>query len=188
MAVRDQTRPGIYVYSPEGKELDYLRTPDLPTNVGFGRGNEIKTLYITSGDKLQRVRTKKAGISFALPVEPDGPWEKFRAALGPLNSTCPGPATMANPEQEIRLEQTQVVTEPVCVGFMGPGVQPVLSTPSLIMWLEMASRQAAAPLLGQDEETVGTAMDLKHLAPTPLGHESHPQDPDRRGRGAENPV
>ena len=61
VAVRDQTRPGIYVYSPDGKELDYLRTPDLPTNVGFGRGKEIKTLYITSGDKLQRVRTKKAG-------------------------------------------------------------------------------------------------------------------------------
>ena len=76
---------------------------------------------------------------------------------------------MANPEQDIRLEQTRVVTEPVCIDFMGPGVQPVLSTPSLIMWLEMASRQAAAPLLQQGEETVGTAMDLKHLAPTPLG-------------------
>ncbi|MDE2756197.1 MAG: thioesterase family protein [Acidobacteriota bacterium] len=67
------------------------------------------------------------------------------------------------------MEQTQVVTEPVCISFMGPGVQPVLSTPSLILWLEMASRKAAAPLLQQDEETVGTAMDLKHLAPTPLG-------------------
>lgn len=76
---------------------------------------------------------------------------------------------MANPERNIRLEQTQVVTEPVCIDFMGTGVQPVLSTPALIMWLEMASRKAAAPLLGQDEETVGTAMDLKHLAPTPLG-------------------
>ena len=62
-----------------------------------------------------------------------------------------------------------MVTESVCIGFMGPGVQPVLSTPSLILWLEMASRKAAAPLLQQDEETVGTAMDLKHLAPTPLG-------------------
>ena len=62
-----------------------------------------------------------------------------------------------------------MVTEPVCIDFMGPGVQPVLSTPSLILWLEMASRQAATPLLQQDEETVGTAMDLKHLAPTPLG-------------------
>ncbi len=67
VAVRDQTRPGIYVYSPQGKELDYLRTPDLPTNVGFGRGKEIKTLYITSGDKLHRVRTHKEG--FHLPPQ-----------------------------------------------------------------------------------------------------------------------
>ena len=76
---------------------------------------------------------------------------------------------MTNPEQDIQLEQTRVVTEPVCIDFMGPGVRPVLSTPSLILWLEMASREAAVPLLGGDEETVGTAMDLKHLAPTPLG-------------------
>ena len=73
------------------------------------------------------------------------------------------------PNQELQLEQTQVVREPVCIDFMGPEVQPVLSTPALIMWLEMASRQAAGPLLQEDEETVGTAMDLKHLAPTPLG-------------------
>jgi predicted thioesterase len=76
---------------------------------------------------------------------------------------------MVTPNQELQLEQTLVVREPVCIDFMGPEVQPVLSTPALIMWLEMASRQAAGPLLQEDEETVGTAMDLKHLAPTPLG-------------------
>lgn len=76
---------------------------------------------------------------------------------------------MSNPEQNLQLEQTQVVRGSVCIDFMGPGVQPVLSTPSLIMWLEMASRQVAIPLLGQDEETVGTSMNLQHLAPTPKG-------------------
>ena len=80
-----------------------------------------------------------------------------------------GLATMANPEQNIQMQETRLVTRQVCIDFMGPGVRPVLSTPSLIMWLEMASRQAATPLLGRDEETVGTAMDLKHLAATPLG-------------------
>src|SRR5207245_4832016 len=39
VAVRDQTRPGIYVYSPEGKELAYIKT-EIPTNVGSGRGPE----------------------------------------------------------------------------------------------------------------------------------------------------
>src|SRR5262245_23865405 len=60
VAVRDETRPGICVYSPEGKELAYLKT-EIPTNVGFGRGAEAKTLYITAGKSLYRVRTNKEG-------------------------------------------------------------------------------------------------------------------------------
>lgn len=76
---------------------------------------------------------------------------------------------MANPMQDYHLEQTQVVTEPVCIDFMGTDVLPVLSTPALILWLELASRQAAGSLLKDGEDTVGTAIDLKHLAPTPLG-------------------
>jgi gluconolactonase len=50
VAVRDVTRPGIYVYSPEGKELDYIPT-EVPTNVGFGRGPESNMLYITAGKR-----------------------------------------------------------------------------------------------------------------------------------------
>lgn len=60
VAVRDETRPGIYVYSPEGKELAYIKT-EIPTNVGFGRGDEASTLYITAGKSLYRIRLNKAG-------------------------------------------------------------------------------------------------------------------------------
>jgi gluconolactonase len=60
VAVRDETKPGIYVYSPDGKELAYIKT-ELPTNVGFGRGEESKTLYITAGKSLYRIRTNKEG-------------------------------------------------------------------------------------------------------------------------------
>jgi len=59
-AVRDETRPGICVYSPEGKELAYIKT-EIPTNVGFGRGAESKTLYITAGKSLYRIRLNKEG-------------------------------------------------------------------------------------------------------------------------------
>jgi gluconolactonase len=62
VAVRDITRPGICIYSPEGKELGYIpTTPELPTNVAFGRGVESKTLYITSGNSLYRIRMMKDG-------------------------------------------------------------------------------------------------------------------------------
>jgi gluconolactonase len=67
VAVRDVTRPGIRVYSPEGKELGDIRTPDLPTNVGFGRGAESRTLYITAGTGLYRIRLNKEG--YQLPAK-----------------------------------------------------------------------------------------------------------------------
>ena len=66
VAVRDETRPGIYVYSPEGKELAYLKT-EIPTNVGFGRGKESKVLYITAGKSLYRIQTNKEG--YQLPAK-----------------------------------------------------------------------------------------------------------------------
>ena len=58
VAVRDESRPGIRVYSPQGKELAYIKT-ELPTNVGFGRGAESKTLYITAGKSLYRIQVSK---------------------------------------------------------------------------------------------------------------------------------
>jgi len=60
VAVRDETRPGIYVYSPEGEELAYIKT-ELPTNVGFGRGTEGRTLYITAGHSVYRIRLNRQG-------------------------------------------------------------------------------------------------------------------------------
>src|SRR3954469_20998666 len=59
-AVRAENRPGIYCYSPEGKELGYIKT-EIATNVGFGRGDEAKTLYITAGKSLYRIRTNREG-------------------------------------------------------------------------------------------------------------------------------
>jgi gluconolactonase len=60
VTVRAVSRPGVCVYSPEGKELAYIAT-ELPTNVGFGRGDDAKTLYITAGKSLYRIKTNKAG-------------------------------------------------------------------------------------------------------------------------------
>ena len=60
VAVRDLTRPGIRVYSPEGRELAYIKT-ELPTNVGFGRGENSKTLYITAGQSLYRIQVGRDG-------------------------------------------------------------------------------------------------------------------------------
>ena len=66
LAIRAENRPGIYVYSPEGKELAYLKT-EVPTNVGFGRGEAAKTLYITAGKSLYRIGLTKEG--YQLPAK-----------------------------------------------------------------------------------------------------------------------
>ena len=60
VAVRDVTRPGIYVYSPEGEELASIAT-EIPTNVGFGRGADSNLLYITAGKSLYRIRLNTEG-------------------------------------------------------------------------------------------------------------------------------
>src|SRR6059058_3281365 len=54
VAVRDETRPGIRIYSPDGKEIGEIKT-EIPTNVGFGRGADARTLYITAGKSLYRI-------------------------------------------------------------------------------------------------------------------------------------
>ena len=60
VAVRDTTRPGIYVYAPDGKELGYIKT-ELPTNVGFGRGDSANVLYITAGKSVYRIKLNTEG-------------------------------------------------------------------------------------------------------------------------------
>ena len=62
VAVRAESRPGIAVYNPEGKELAFISTgEELPTNVGFGRGEESDVLYVTSGKSLYKIPMVKDG-------------------------------------------------------------------------------------------------------------------------------
>jgi gluconolactonase len=56
------TKGGVYVISPQGKLLDFYPVPeDTVTNNAFG-GPDMKTLYITAGKTLFKVRTKVAGL------------------------------------------------------------------------------------------------------------------------------
>lgn len=60
VATRAENRPGITVYSPDGKEVAYIPT-EVPTNVGFGRGKDANLLYITAGTSLYRIRLNREG-------------------------------------------------------------------------------------------------------------------------------
>ncbi len=50
---------GIWVFSPDGKHLGTLRTPEKPSNCAWG--DDGKTLYITAATSVYRIRLKVAG-------------------------------------------------------------------------------------------------------------------------------
>jgi gluconolactonase len=52
---------GVYVYSPEGEELAYLRTAESPSNVAFGIGEYSKTIFITAREYVFSIRTATDG-------------------------------------------------------------------------------------------------------------------------------
>ncbi len=68
-----------------------------------------------------------------------------------------------------RGELKLLVTGEVAIDFLGNDAARVLGTPFLIAHLEMASRNAVKDHLGQGYDTVGTRIDIRHLAPTPIG-------------------
>jgi gluconolactonase len=55
------TKPGIHVFAPSGKLLAFIPIPeDVVTNCAFG-GADLKTLYVTAGKTLFKVRNEIAG-------------------------------------------------------------------------------------------------------------------------------
>ena len=56
------TKCGVHVISPQGKLIRFIPIPeDTITNTAFG-GPDMKTLYVTAGKTLFRVRTEIAGM------------------------------------------------------------------------------------------------------------------------------
>ena len=66
-------------------------------------------------------------------------------------------------------ESQLLVTSDVAVDFLGTESARVLGTPHLIASLEMAARNAIKDQLEEGFDTVGTHIDVRHLAATPVG-------------------
>lgn len=66
-------------------------------------------------------------------------------------------------------EQQFVVESRHAIDFAGGAMPAVLSTPWLVWFLEHAAREAVLPSLESAESTVGTYLEVRHLAATPLG-------------------
>jgi fluoroacetyl-CoA thioesterase len=55
------------------------------------------------------------------------------------------------------------------ISFADARMPAVLATPWLIAYLEYTARDAIAPLLEANERSVGTFIEVEHLAPAPEG-------------------
>lgn len=64
----EKKKAGVYVFSPRGKQLAFLPTPENPTNCVFG-GKDRKMLYITAGRSLYRIRVNIEGFAIYWPPE-----------------------------------------------------------------------------------------------------------------------
>jgi fluoroacetyl-CoA thioesterase len=61
------------------------------------------------------------------------------------------------------------VTDADIASSLGTGDVPVLATSRLVTWMEATTVRAAADFLSDSETSVGIAVRIEHLRPTPLG-------------------
>lgn len=66
-------------------------------------------------------------------------------------------------------EENLLVTSEVAIEFMGIDSARVLGTPHLIAYLELTARNLALGFIEPGYDTVGTRVNLSHLAATPIG-------------------
>jgi fluoroacetyl-CoA thioesterase len=65
--------------------------------------------------------------------------------------------------------QTFLVTNENAINFLGMEGARVLSTPHMIGYMERTCRDTVLPLLEPGHDTVGTHVNVAHLAAAPLG-------------------
>ncbi len=76
---------------------------------------------------------------------------------------------MANIPIGTKLEHSIQVTGDVAISFLGAEGARVLSTPHMIGLMEITCRNAVLPFLEPGYDTVGTQVNIAHLAATPIG-------------------
>jgi fluoroacetyl-CoA thioesterase len=76
---------------------------------------------------------------------------------------------MANIPIGTATEEKLLVTSEVAIDFLGLDGARVLSTPHMIGYMERTCRNTVLPLLDPGYDTVGTQVNVAHLAAAPVG-------------------
>jgi predicted thioesterase len=67
------------------------------------------------------------------------------------------------------INSTQIVDENKVASHLGSGSLQVYATPAMVTFIEHTCRQLIEPHLSEGQTSVGVALHVKHLAPTPMG-------------------
>ena len=78
---------------------------------------------------------------------------------------------MDNIQIGLAAERSETVVESLLATRLGSGSLEVYATPAMIALIESAAVAAIEPLLPEGQSSVGIALDVKHLAATPLGQQ-----------------
>lgn len=76
---------------------------------------------------------------------------------------------MADIPNGLKGEERLLITTEVAIDFLGLPDARVLSTPNLIQHLEITARNSIVPLLDPGHDSVGTHVNVAHLAAAPMG-------------------
>ena len=68
-----------------------------------------------------------------------------------------------------RIEDNQLVTLERVASHLGSGSLQVYATPAMVAFVEQTCRKLVEPYLPEGMTTVGIAITVRHIAPTPLG-------------------
>ncbi len=66
-------------------------------------------------------------------------------------------------------EMKFIVAPEHVIDFATGGMPAVLSTPRLVALIERTARESLVQFLDEEERSVGAEIEIKHMAPTPLG-------------------
>ncbi|MDA8103389.1 MAG: hypothetical protein M0Z34_10545 [Nitrospiraceae bacterium] len=70
-------------------------------------------------------------------------------------------------------ERDIVVTQEMTAEALGNRGATVMATPTLVQYLELVSIDALGPAIEDGEISLGTAMNIRHIAATPVGGRIH---------------
>ncbi len=75
----------------------------------------------------------------------------------------------------IKGKYSVTVDESMLASSVGSGLIPVFSTPFMVAIMECAASMSVADAVGEGNVTVGTKLDISHLAATPCGMDVYAQ-------------